>query len=353
MTITEAAIRYNRVTIMALVTLVAAGIGAFYSLPRAEDPGFIIKTALVTTYLPGASPERMELLVSDKIEEVVQEIPELDFVRSDSRTGVSLVFVNIRSEYKEMRPIWDDLRRKVERVASDLPSGVVGPFVNDEFGDVYPIMISLTGDGYSFAELKDVADEVRDELLRIEMVAKVDIYGAQEERIFVEYDNARLAEVGLSPSQLQQILAGQNILLSGGTVTVGGEDIAIEPSGSFESVEDLRRTLIEVPGSGAVLYLGDLAHVHRGTVDPPSSIMHSSGERSLGLAVSMREGGNVSELGVAVRALLDRLPTVYPIGLDFEATIFQPEFVDQKIGDFVENLGQAIGIVLLVMVLTL
>ncbi len=353
MTITEAAIRYNRVTIMALTTLVLAGLGAFYSLPRAEDPSFIVKTALVTTYLPGASPERMELLVSDKIEEVVQEIPELDFVRSDSRTGVSLVFVNIRPEFKTMRPIWDDLRRKVERVAPDLPSGVVGPFVDDEFGDVYPVMISVMGDGYTLAELKDVADQVRDELLRLEMVAKVDVYGAQEERIFIEYDNARLAEVGLSPSQLQGILASQNILLSGGTVTVDGEDIALEPSGSFASVDDLRRTLIEVPGSGAVLYLGDLAHIYRGTVDPPSSLMHTNGERSLGLAVSMREGGNVTELGDEVTALLDRLPAVYPHGLDFATTIFQPAFVDTKISEFVENLLQAIGIVLLVMVITL
>jgi multidrug efflux pump subunit AcrB len=353
MTITEAAIKYNRVTIMGLVTLVLAGLGAFYSLPRAEDPGFVIKTAVVTTYLPGASPERMEELVSDKIEEVVQEIPELDFVRSDSRTGVSLVFVNIRSEYKTMRPIWDDLRRKVERAQADLPAGVIGPFVNDEFGDVFPVMISVLGDGFSLAELKDIADEVRDELLRIEMVAKVEIYGAQEERIFIEYDNARLAEVGLSPSQLQNILASQNILLSGGTVTVGGEDIAIEPSGSFESVDDLRRTLIEVPGTGAVLYLGDLAHIRRGTVDPPSSLMHTNGRRSLGLAVSMREGGSVTQMGEEIRALLARLPAIYPHGLDFETTIFQPEFVERKIDDFVVNLLQAIAIVLLVMVLTL
>jgi len=353
MTITEAAIRYNRVTIMALVALVGAGLAAFYTLPRAEDPGFVVKTALVTTYLPGASPERMELLVSDKIEKVVQEIPELDFVRSDSRTGVSLVFVNILPEYKVMRPIWDDLRRKVERVQTELPSGVVGPFVDDEFGDVYPVMISILGDGYTLAELKDVADDVRDELLRLEMVAKVDIFGAQEERIFVEYDNARLAEVGLSPSQLQSILASQNILLSGGTVTVGGEDIALEPSGAFESVDDLRRTLIEVPGTGGVLYLGDLANIYRGTVDPPSSLMHTDGERSLGLAVSMREGGNVTAMGDEITALLERLRLVYPHGLDFEAAIFQPEFVDRKISEFVENLLQAIAIVLLVMVVTL
>jgi multidrug efflux pump subunit AcrB len=353
MTITEAAIRYDRVTIMALAALILAGVAAFNTLPRAEDPGFIVKTALVSTYLPGASPERMEELVSDKIEQVVQQIPELDFVRSDSRTGVSLVFVNIRPEYKDMRPIWDDLRRKVERVQADLPGGVVGPFVDDEFGDVFPVLISILGDGYSLAELKDIADEVRDELLRIESVAKVQIFGAQEERIFVEYDNARLAEVGLSPSQLQGILASQNILLSGGKVTVGRESIAIEPTGSFESVDDLRRTLIQVPGRDAVLALGDLAHIRRGTVDPPASLMHTDGERSLGLAVSLREGGNISEMGREIRALLDRLPAVYPHGVDFVPAIFQPAFVDRKVDEFVENLLQAIAIVLLVMVVTL
>ncbi len=353
MSITEAAIRYNRVTIMALAGLILAGVAAFNTLPRAEDPGFIVKTALVSTYLPGASPERMEELVSDKIEQVVQEIPELDFVRSDSRTGVSLVFVNIRPEYKEMRPIWDDLRRKVERVRSDLPAGVVGPSVNDEFGDVFPVLISILGDGYTLAELKDIADEVRDELLRIESVAKVQIFGAQEERIFIEYDNARLAEVGLSPSQLQGILASQNILLSGGTVTVGRESIALEPTGSFESVADLRRTLIQVPGRDAVLALGDLAQIRRGTVDPPGSLMHTDGQRSLGLAVSLREGGNISDLGQEIRALLDRLPAIYPHGVDFVPAIFQPQFVDRKVDEFVENLLQAIAIVLLVMVVTL
>lgn len=353
MTITEASLRYNRVTIMVLSLLILGGVASYFALPKAEDPSFVIKTAVVTTYLPGASPQRMEELVTDKIEEVVQEIPELDFVSSDSRTGVSLVFVNIKAQYKNMRPIWDNLRRKVERATGEMPSGVIGPSVNDEFGDVYPVLISLIGDGFSYAEMKDVADNVRDELLRIPTVAKVDIYGAQDERIFVEYDNARLAEVGLSPSQLQQILAAQNILLSGGTVVVEGENIALEPSGAFASVGELRRTLIEVPGSEAVLYLGDLADIYRGTVDPPTSVMHSSGQTSLGLAVSMITGGNVLDMGAEVKALVDRLPGDYPIGIDFTFSVFQPEYVETKVNDFVENLLQAMGIVLFVMVVTL
>lgn len=187
------------VTILVLVVLLLNGYLAFTLLPRAEDPGFIIRTAVVTTRFPGAGPQRVEELVSDKIEKVVQELPELDAVTSTSRTGLSIINVNILEKYKNLDPIWDELRRKIDTVRKELPSGVVGPDVNTDFGDVYPVMLSITGDGYSYAELKTVADEVRDELLHIDEVAKVEIYGAQKERIFVEYNNARLAEVGLHP----------------------------------------------------------------------------------------------------------------------------------------------------------
>jgi len=353
MTITEAAIRYNRVTIMALATLLLAGVGAFLTLPRAEDPGFVVKTALVTTYLPGASPERMELLVSDKIEEVVQEIPELDFVRSDSRTGVSLVFVNIEPQFKDMRPIWDDLRRKVERVTPDLPAGVIGPFVNDEFGDVFPIMISLTGDGFGFAELKDVADEVRDELLRIDMVAKVDIFGAQEERIFVEYDNAVLSRIGMTPKFLKDTLQQRNIIQPGGEIDVATETIALEPSGNFASVQELRRTVIRLPQTEDLVYLEDIVDIYRGYVDPPEALVRAEGQPALTLAVSMAEGGNLIRLGEELQGFFEFIQEQYPHGVEFYQTYFQPTKVEQKVNDFVESVMQAVAIVLFVMLLTL
>jgi len=353
MNITRAAIKNNRVTILALLVLLLSGLAAYRNLPRAEDPGFTIRTALVTTYFPGASPERVEQLVTDKLERAIQEMPELDYIGSRSRTGLTRISVNIKESYTDMRPIWDALRRKVERVSTELPDGVIGPFVDDEFGDVYPIMLTVTGDGLSYAELKEVADEVRDQLLRIADVAKVDVYGAQDERVFVEYNNARLAEVGLSPVQLQSILASQNIITPGGSVFTGEEEIPLEPAGSFDSVEDLKRTIIQVPGRTDVIYLEDLAHVYRGYVDPPSAKMHSSGVRSLGLAISMREGGNVVTMGEEVRAAADRFETSYPWGVEFDFVLFQPDAVNDQVNNFVVNLLQAMAVVLVVMVLSL
>jgi len=353
MSITQAAIEKNRVTAVALVVILFAGLGAYRDMPQNEDPGFIIRVALVVTYFPGASPERVEQLVTDRLEEAIQEIPELEFLSSESKTGVSLIYVNVLENYTDMRPIWDDLRRKVDRVRPELPEGVVGPIVNDEFGDVFGIIIALTGEGYTYAELKEVADDVRNELLLIDETAKVEIQGAQEERVFVEYNNARLAEFGLSPLQLAQILDTHNIIIPGGDVTTTGERIVLEPTGNFESVEDLRRSVIKLPGRQDLLYLQDLANVYRGYIDPPESMMEYSGRPCLGLAVSLREGGNVLSLGKQVKATIDRLQEVYPIGIQFDMVAFQPEHVSRKVDAFVNNLLQAVVIVLGVMLVSL
>jgi len=201
MSLTRAAIEKNRITVVAMMVIVMAGVSAYKGMPQNEDPGFIIRTAQALTFFPGASPERVELLVTDKLEEVIQEIPQLDFVASTSRDGVSEVFVNILESEKVMRPIWDDLRRRIERGSRNLPAGVIGPFVNDEFWDVFGTVVALTGGGYSYAELKEVADQVRNELLKISNAAKVSIKGAQDERVFVKYNNSRLAELVLTRSR--------------------------------------------------------------------------------------------------------------------------------------------------------
>ena len=353
MNITRAAIEKDRITVVALIVIVLAGLSAYGNMSRAEDPGFIVRAAQVTTLFPGAGPERVELLVSDKLEKVIQEMPELDFVESESKTGVSIVMVNIKQSYKEMRPIWDDLRRKVERAENDLPEDVIGPIVNDEFGDVFGTIITLTGEGFTYAELKDVADEARDELLLIEEVAKVDIYGAQEERVFVEYNNARLSELGLSPFQLASILNSRNIIVPGGAVIAGPERIVLEPSGNFERVEDLGRTVIKLPDRMEVVYFEDIATVKRGYIDPPDNKVTSTGVQALALAISLREGGNVITLGEHVLATIARLQTVYPIGLEFDIVAFQPREVEKKVNDFVGNLGQAVLVVVGVMLVFL
>ncbi|HXV62446.1 MAG TPA: efflux RND transporter permease subunit [Vicinamibacteria bacterium] len=353
MSLTRAAIEKNRVTAVALAVVFAAGILAFLSLPRAEDPGFIVRAAQVITYFPGASPERVELLVTDKLEKAIQEMPEVDFIESESKTGVSILIVSVLESYTNMRPIWDKLRRKVEDAMPELPTGIRGPFVNDEFGDVFGTIVTVTGEGYSYAELEDVAEDVRDELLLIPEVAKVEIYGAQEERIFVEYNNARLAELGVSPYQLQQLLESQNIIFPGGDVRTAREQIVLEPSGNIESVEALRATVIRLPGRDDLMYLGDLAEVSRGYIDPPRTKLHARGTPGLALAVSLREGGNIIELGEKVQALVFDLESRFPIGVAFDFVALQSYHVERKIDDFVSNLLQAVGIVLLVMLVSL
>ena len=353
MNITRAALEKNRITAVALILILIGGILAYRSMPRAEDPGFTIRIATVITLFPGASPERMEMLVTDKLEKAIQEMPEVDFISSMSRTDISILYVFVKESYKEMRPIWDSLRRKVDRVAPTLPAGIYGPTVNDEFGDVFGTIITLTGEGFSYAELKEVADEVRDEMLLIEEVAKVNIHGAQEERIFVEYNNARLSELGLSASYLMSVLQNQNIITPGGEVTTDRERIALEPTGSFETVEDVRRTLIGIPGKKDLIYLSDLADVYRGTIDPPETKVRSSGVPALALAINLREGGNITVLGEKVTALVARLQELYPIGIEFDTVAYQPGRVQEKIDDFVATLLQAIGIVVLVMLIFL
>jgi multidrug efflux pump subunit AcrB len=350
--ITAIALKNNRTTIVLMLVILLAGFQSYLNMPRAYDPGFIIRAAQVITYFPGASPERVEQLVSDKIEKVVQEIPELDFVTSESRTGVSIVMVNIKDSYKDMRPIWDNLRRKIDD-AEGLPDGIIGPVVNDEFGDVFGIVITLTGEGYSYAELKDIADDTRDQFLYLEDAAKVEILGAQEERIFVEYSNTQLSRLNLSPSQLLQMLSSRNIIIPGGSIKIGNERIELEPSGNFRSVEEVKKTVISLPGSNEILYLSDIADVKRGYVDPPASMVHSSGAKALGIAISMREGGNNIALGEKVKETLTRIKNSYPYGVEFDVINFSPTEVENKVNSFAMNLVQAILVVAAVMLVSL
>lgn len=353
MSITQSAIVNNRTTWVLFIVLILAGLQAFKDLPRAYDPGFVIRAAQVVTYLPGASSDRMEELVSNQIEQVIQEIPELDFVTSTSKTGVSIVVANVKESYTEMRPIWDDLRRKIEAVESDLPEGIIGPIVNDEFGDVFGIVIALTAEGYSYSEMESIADDVRDDLLGLADAAKVDLYGIQEERIFVEYDNSKLTELNLSPSILSSMIKSRNIIVPGGSIVIGQERLELEPSGNFEKIEDIENTILPIPGSKNVVYLRDIARVTSGYVDPSSSLVRYNGEPAIGIAVSMREGGNNIELGNQVTEELQRLSKLFPIGVDFNVVNFSPKEVDDKVKGFVVNLLQAIAVVAAVMLLSL
>jgi len=353
MDLTRAAIEKRRISAFLLLALVVGGMSAYQVLPRAEDPGFTVRFAQVVTFLPGASPDRVESLVTDRLEAAIQEIPEIAVSESTSRVGVSIVQVEAGDEYDDMQPIWNDLRRKVQRVAPELPGGIIGPTVNDEYGDVFGIVVTLTGEGYSYAELRSVADEVRDELLYLDDVAKVDIYGTQAERVFVDFDNARLAELGLAPLQLRSLLESANTLVPAGDIRTGVERIALEPTGNFESVEDIRQTVVALPGSTEILHLEDLAEISRGYADPPDSLVYASGAPALALAVAMRDGGNMIALGERISRELGRIRTAYPIGVELDTVVFHPRIVEAKVQLFMTNLVQAVGLVFVVMLLFL
>ena len=349
--LTLTAIRRDRFTAVVLVFAIAGGLAAYQSLPRAQDPTVTVREAGVVTLLPGASPERVELLITDPIEAAIQEIPAIDYVTSRSRTGVSVVAVRVRDEYVDMRPIWDTLRRKVGAVAPELPDGVIGPRVDDEFDGIFGIIVTVTGEGYSYAEVGDVADAVRDHLLRMDGVAQVDVLGAQAERIFVDYEPARLAELGLSPLQFRALLESVNAVVPGGEIHTDVERIALDPSGDFESLDDLRRTVVTLPGRSDLVALQDLASISRGYQDPPADRVYSSGMPALALAIMMRDGGDVIALGDRVRSELVGLQADYPIGIEFDIVWFQPQEVDTQVSTFIDNLLLAVGIVVGVLLL--
>jgi multidrug efflux pump subunit AcrB len=347
--LTAKSIEKNRITLTIVAIVVLSGAIAFQTLPKAQDPGFIVRTAVITTQFPGASPERVELLITDKLEKKIQEMPEIDSIESESRTGISVIYANFKERYKIMRPIFDDLRRKIDTVTPDLPQGARTPDVNDEFGDVFGSVYTMTGDGFSYAELKTVADELRDELLKEPDIAKVTIHGAQQEVLFVEYNNARLSELGLSPQRLSASLAGVNIVSSGGDIVSGRERITLEPTGNFESIEDLQRTVIQLPG-GALVYLEDIVDVYRGYTDPPRSVSRVNGEPTLAIAVSMREGGDILKLGERLDVVMPELAAKYPWGIKIDKIWFQAKLVDDVVNTFTSSLLQAIVIVILVMI---
>ena len=353
MNITRLAIENNRLTIAAMLIIIIGGLTAYQNIPRDREANFIIRWALITTDFSGASPERIEMLISDPIEKVVQETPELDFVQSTSVIGYSSVFVRLKDKYTDTQPVWDDLERRLDDIVPSLPSGITGPTLTYDFDQTYGIQIAILGEGYSYAELKEVADQLRDEILHLPDVAEVLITSERKERIFAEFNNARLAELGISPQFIMNYARGRNIIAPGGKINVGGEKIVLEPTGNFQTLDELRSTLIVLPGSQDVIALQDIFDINLGYEDPPAAIMHYNGEPCLGLAVSMRKGGNLSVLGENIQSLLTELEEHYPIGVELNTYYFQPEAVDSAVNEFVNNILQAIVIVMAVMMISL
>lgn len=345
--LTHFAIRQARFTWLLVLATIIGGIVVYLNQPRQEDPEITLRGAQVVTRLPGLSPERIEKLVTQPVEEQIKSIPEIKEIKSISMTGLSIVAPEVDARYTDMTPIWNRLRNKMEDLSSSLPQGADGPHVNDDYGRVSVVTMALTGSEYSMAELHDVGRSVRDRLSALPLVAKVDLHGVQKERIWIEFDPAYLAQFGMDPAVIVGTLNSQNVVLPGGTVEAGGQNVVIEPSGDFRSVDDIRRVTIEAD-DGQLIYLEDLATIRRSYVDPPESPAFYNGEAAIVFGVSMVSKSNVVELGRQVTDELALMRQDLPLGMQLDIVIFQPDLVQASVNGATENLLQTIAVVLAV-----
>lgn len=356
MNLAKFSIEKNRITIMVLATIILLGVAMYSGLSRDSMPPFTIRAASVISYFPGASPERVEQLVTDKIEKIAQELPELKEVTSTSRTGLSAVSISLKDEVpqEKLQAVWDRLRRKINNIEG-LPQGVKPSLKDDGIGDVFGIVVGLTSDGYSYAEMKTYADDIRDDLIKLPNAAKVALGGVQEERVFVEFENTRLKEYGLSASKLQQTIAATNILNSGGEVNLGEERIILEPTGNFNSVEDIKNMLISVGNqqSSQLVKLGDITTIKKGYIDPPSQKVRINGRDAVSLHINLKKNSNVIQLGEEVNTVVANWQKKLPVGLELTRVSSLDTYIDNKVQNFISNLLQSIGIVLAVMLIFL
>jgi multidrug efflux pump len=351
--LSEWAITHKALVLFMILVLGAAGAYSFVNLGRAEDPSFTIKTMVTNVAWPGATATEMQTQVADKIEKKLQELPYLDRVESYSQPGISFiqVFLLDRTPPAKVKDLWYQVRKKVGDIKSDLPSGVVGPNFNDEYGDVYSNIYMLTADGLGLADLKGRAEDIRQRLLRVPDVNKVDLIGEQPEKIFIELSHAKLATLGITPQQIFDSVARQNAVTSGGSVDTSADRINLRVTGAFSGVDAIAAVPVQV--EGRVFRLGDIATVKRGYQDPPSFIVREGGKPALGLGVSMQDGANLITLGENLKATMDAIAAELPVGLDVIQIANQPNIVEHSVSEFVETFVEALGIELLVSFLSL
>lgn len=336
-----------------LVALTLIGSLAYTRLGQSEDPPFTFKVMVVRAEWPGASAQEVEQQVTDKIEKKLQEIAQIDVVRSYSKPGESLVFFLAKDSTHalEIPEVWYQARKKVGDIRATLPSGVQGPYFNDEFGDTYGNIFALVGEGVSHAELKRHADAIRNELLRVPDVAKVSFFGEQPQRVFVELSNTKLATFGLNLADIASALSEQNAKTGAGFFETTDERIWLRPSGQFDDLEAIGDTLIRA--KGRVFRLGDVADVKRGYLDPPGERMRFMGEDAFGIGVSMQAGGDIVALGHRLDEVVKRIEAQLPLGIRFERVADQPRAVRSSVGEFVRVLAEAVIIVMAVSLLSL
>ena len=358
------ALEKRTITAFCSLLVLVGGTFSFFQLGQLEDPEFTIKTAGITTLYPGASPEQVELEVTDRIETKLQEMGEVKNVYSQSRPGLSIIKVDIKEEYWSDRigQVWDVLRKKIRDVEGELPPGAGSPQVGDDFGYVFGFLLAVTSDGYDYAELESYVKELRKELSLVPGVARVDLWGAQDKRIYIDVSETQLSQLGLTPEHLVRTLQTQNMVVDAGRVDFQTQRFRIAPTGEFSSAEAIGELSIagadtsnpsDAGRRDEIIRIKDFATVTTGYVDPPSHLMRHNGRPAIALAMAPASGANVVAVGRAIDARIVELTANLPVGIEIDRVSWQSELVNDSIRGFVVNLIEAVVIVLAVLALTM
>ncbi len=351
--LTEVSLKNQSLVWYFIVMTALGGIFSYINLGRMEDPSFTIREMVVTAAWPGASADQMARQVTDKLEKRIQDTPGLDILESETYAGFTVIYVMLRDDIPpaDVRPTWRDVRNFCEDIKGDLPDGVYGPYYDDRFDDVFGSIYALTGDGFSYEEMRHEAENIRQMLLGVDSVQKVELLGVQSEKIYVEIDHARLAGLGLSPQAIADALNTQNQLTPTAKFETASDNVYVRVTGVFDDLEAIKN--LPIDADGRVFRLSDVATVERRFVEPAEPKMFFDGEPAIGIAVSMEEGGNILRLGDDLRALMDAVQSDLPLGLEIHQVSDQPAVVEDSIGEFVNTLREAIIIVLGVSFLSL
>ncbi|MBH0059327.1 efflux RND transporter permease subunit [Pseudoalteromonas sp. SWXJZ94C] len=353
MSFAQLSIEKKVISWMFTLLLLIGGSVSYFDLGQLEDPEFTLKKAMVITMYPGASPQQVEEEVTFPIENAIQQLPYVDYVTSISSNGKSQISVEMKSTYRkeQLRQIWDEMRRKINDLSPSLPSGVYPSTILDDFADVYGVMYSVTGDGYSYDELKDYVDYLKRELVLVKGVSKVTIAGEQQAQVMVEMSTRKLAQLGIAPSHIFELLQSQNTVSNAGKIRVGSESIRLHPTGEFKDVEELETLIISKPGASELIYLGDVATVFREYAEVPSNIIRFNGKQALLIGISFTSGVNVVDIGRHIDEHLASLEYQRPHGIDISSVYNQPKEVEKSVDGFIVSLLEAIAIVIVVLLL--
>lgn len=353
------ALEHPALTRYLMVVLMVLGFAAYFQLGQDEDPPFTFRAMVVRVFWPGATAQQMAEQVTDKVEKALQEAPYADKIRSYTKPGESLTIFQIKdsSPPKEVANVWYQVRKKIGDVRSTLPQGVIGPFFNDDFGDVYGSIYALSADGFSDEELRQYADRVRARFLHVQDVAKVELFGVQDEKIFVEISQKRLAQMGIDFNQVINQLGAQNAVEGAGVLNADGDNLQVRIGGQFNSVEQLKafpiRATNPATGSANTIRLGDIAQIQRAYLDPPQVKVRHQGKQVIAMGVSMAKGGDIIQMGKNLNVAVEQIRQDLPIGIEMSQIQDQPTAVSRSVGEFVKVLIEAVAVVLAVSFISL